>query len=159
VAVGIDLALALVVDDHGAAIAHEIAKDMVVFSRRVDGHPQLSVAARTPRPKHPELERLLQTINAEPASSYTLNGVSAQIGISARHLSRLFKAHVGCSMKEYVHAVRLEGAVGLVLSGEPFYAAARRCGLRDGSQIREFLASDMRKVPREVAAAPSPVAL
>lgn len=52
VAAGIDLALALVADDYGAGIAHEIAKDMVVFSRRMDGHPQLSVAARTPRPKH-----------------------------------------------------------------------------------------------------------
>lgn len=68
--------------------------------------------------------------------------MAAEIGISTRHLSRLFKAQVGCSLKEYVHAVRLEGAVGLVLSGESFHAAARRCGLRDGSEIREFLAAD-----------------
>jgi transcriptional regulator GlxA family with amidase domain len=141
VAAGIDLALALVAEDHGSAIAHEIGKDMVVFSRRLEGHPQLSVAARTPRPRHSGLEHLLQTINAEPAGKYTLDKVAADLGVSARHLSRLFKAQVGCTLKEYVLAVRMEGAVGLVLAGESFHAAARRCGLRDGSQLRELLAS------------------
>jgi transcriptional regulator GlxA family with amidase domain len=143
VAAGIDLALALVADDYGSVIAHEISKDMVVFSRRLDGHPQISVAARTPRPKHPELERLLQTVNAKPAATYTLGAVAAEIGLSTRHLARLFKAQVGCTLKDYVHAVRLEGAVGLVLAGESFHSAARRSGLRDAAQLRDyFLASD-----------------
>ena len=141
VAAGIDLTLALVAEDHGSAIAHEISKDMVVFSRRLEGHPQLSVSARTPRPKYGGLEHLLQTINAEPARKYTLDKVAADIGVSPRHLARLFRAQVGCTLREYVVAVRMEGAVGLVLAGESFHAAARRCGLRDGSQLRELLAS------------------
>ncbi len=141
VAAGIDLALALVAEDHGSAIAHEIGKDMVVFSRRLEGHPQLSVSARTPRPKHAGLEHLLQTINAEPARKYTLDKVAADLGVSPRHLARLFRAQVGCTLKEYVVAVRMEGAVGLVLAGESFHAAARRCGMRDGLQLRELLAS------------------
>jgi transcriptional regulator GlxA family with amidase domain len=145
VVAGIDLALALVADDVGSVIAQEISKDMVVFSRRLDGHPQISVAARTPRPKRPELDRLVQDVNANPAASYTLAGVAADIGISARHLARLFKAQVGCTLKEYVQAVRLEGAVGLVLAGESFHAAARRSGLRDAAQIRDFLAADARQ--------------
>jgi transcriptional regulator GlxA family with amidase domain len=140
-AAGIDLTLALVADDFGSVIAHEIAKDMVVFSRRLEGHPQISVAARTPRPRHPELERLLQTVNANPAGKYSLDKVAAEIGISSRHLARLFKVQVGCTLKEYVLAVRLEGAVGLVLAGESFHAAARRSGLRDAAQIRDFLQS------------------
>jgi transcriptional regulator GlxA family with amidase domain len=138
----VDMALALVADDYGAAMAHEISKDMVVFSRRMDGHPQLSVAARTPRPKHPELDRLLQTINAEPARKYTLESVGRQIGVSPRHLARLFSAQVGMSLRDYVQSVRLESAVGLVLSGESFHSAARRAGLRDGAQVRAFLAGE-----------------
>jgi transcriptional regulator GlxA family with amidase domain len=144
VAAGIDLALALVAEDFGAGIAHEISKDMVVFSRRLDGHPQMSVAARTPRPKHPELDRLVQTVNARPTANYSLDTVAADIGISSRHLARLFKAQVGCTLKEYVRAVRLEAAVGLVLAGESFHAAARSSGLRDAAQIRDFLASGSR---------------
>lgn len=148
VAAGIDLALALVADDFGESIAHEIAKDMVVFSRRLDGQPQISVAARTPRPKHPGLDRLVQTINAQPAGDYKLESVAADIGLSARHLARIFKSQLGCSLHDYVHAVRVESAIGLVLSGESYHAAARRCGLRDGSQIREFMAVGGRRVSR-----------
>lgn len=141
VAAGIDLALALVSDDHGAAVAQEISKDMVVLSRRMEGHPQISVAARTPRPKHPELERLLATVNADPAGHYELDTVAAQLGISPRHLSRLFKGQVGVTLRQYVHEVRLESAVGLVLGGESFHAAARRSGLRDGALVREYLSA------------------
>ncbi|MBS1692875.1 MAG: AraC family transcriptional regulator [Actinobacteria bacterium] len=141
VAAGIDLALALVSDDHGAVVVQEISKDMVVLSRRMEGHPQISVAARTPRPKHPQLERLLATVNANPAGHYELDTVAAQLGVSARHLSRLFKAQVGVTLRQYVHDVRLENAVGLVLAGESFHAAARRSGLRCGARVRDHLAA------------------
>jgi len=141
VAAGIDLTLALVSDDHGAAVTQEISKDMVVFSRRMEGHPQISVAARTPRPKHPELERLLSTVNADPAAHYELDTVAARLGISPRHLSRLFKGQTGVTLRQYVHEVRLENAVGLVLGGESFHAAARRSGLRDGALVRDYLSA------------------
>ncbi|MDZ4268357.1 MAG: AraC family transcriptional regulator [Mycobacterium sp.] len=141
VAAGIDLALALVSDDHGAGVAQEISKDMVVLSRRMEGHPQISVAARTPRPKHPELERLLATVNADPAGHYELDTVAARLGISPRHLARLFKAQVGVTLHQYVHEVRLENAVALVLAGESFHAAARRSGLSSGARVRDHLAA------------------
>ncbi|AQA03251.1 AraC family transcriptional regulator [Mycobacterium sp. MS1601] len=141
VAAGIDLALALVSDDHGAAVAQEISKDLVVLSRRMEGHPQISVAARTPRPKHPELERLLATVNSDPAGNYDLDTVAVRIGISPRHLSRLFKAQVGVTLHQYVQEVRLENAVSLVLAGESFHAAARRSGLRDGARVRDHLSA------------------
>lgn len=151
---GIDLALALVADDHGTDIAQEIAKDMVLLSRRLEGHPQISVAARTPRPKHPELERLMATVNADPAGHYELDTVAARLGLSARHLARLFKAQVGMSLREYVYEVRLENAVGLVLAGESFHAAAQRSGLRYGARVRDYLAAH-----RDLPAAASPSAL
>ncbi|UXA18029.1 GlxA family transcriptional regulator [Mycobacterium sp. SMC-4] len=137
----IDLALALVAEDHGEDLAQEIAKDMVVLGRRMAGHPQISVAARTPRPRHPELVRLMATINVDPAGRYELETVAARIGMSPRHLARVFKSHVGLTLRQYVHAVRLENALGLVLAGESFHSAARRSGLRYGPQIRDHLAS------------------
>ncbi|GAY16668.1 GlxA family transcriptional regulator [Mycobacterium sp. shizuoka-1] len=140
-AAGIDLALALVADDHGADIAAEIAKDMVILSRRMEGHPQISVAARTPRPKHPGLERLTATVNTDPAGDYELDTVAAQLGLSPRHLARLFKAQVGMTLRQYVYEVRLENAVGLMLAGESFHAAARRSGLRYGARVRDHLAA------------------
>lgn len=149
-AAGIDLALALVADDHGADMAQEISKDLVVLSRRMEGHPQISVAARTPRPKHPELERLMATINTDPAASYELETVATDLGLSPRHLARLFKAQVGMTLRQYVHEVRLENAVGLVLAGESFHAAARRSGLRYCARVRDHLAAH-RVLPDDAA--------
>ncbi|MGB3351790.1 MAG: AraC family transcriptional regulator [Mycobacterium sp.] len=141
VAAGIDLALALVADDHGPDMAQQISKEMVVLSRRLEGHPQISVAARTPRPKHPGLERLMATVNADPAGHYELDAVAARLGLSPRHLARLFKAQTGVTLRQYVYDVRLENAVGLVLAGESFHAAARRSGLRYGARVRDHLAA------------------
>lgn len=138
-AAGIDLVLALIADDHGTDLAHEISKEMVVLSRRMEGHPQISAAARTPRPKHAELERLMATVSADPAGHYELDVVAAQIGMSPRHLARLFKAQVGVTLRQYVYEVRLENAVSLVLAGESFHAAAQRSGLRYGARIRDHL--------------------
>ena len=138
-AAGIDLALALVCEDHGAAVAQDISKDLVVLGRRLEGHPQISVAARTPRPKHPEIDRLLETVNVDPAGHYELDSVAAQLGISPRHLARLFKAQTGMTLRQYVHEVRMENAVALILAGESFRAAARRSGLHYGASVRTHL--------------------
>lgn len=138
-AAGIDLALALVCEDHGAAVAQDISKELVVLGRRLEGHPQISVAARTPRPKHPEIDRLLETVNVDPAGQYELDSVAAQLGISPRHLARLFKAQTGMTLRQYVHEVRMENAVALILAGESFRAAARRSGLHYGASVRTHL--------------------
>ena len=138
-AAGIDLALALVCEDHGAAVAQDISKELVVLGRRLEGHPQISVAARTPRPKHPEIDRLLETVNVDPAGHYELDSLAAQLGISPRHLARLFKAQTGMTLRQYVHEVRMENAVALILAGESFRAAARRSGLHYGASVRTHL--------------------
>jgi transcriptional regulator GlxA family with amidase domain len=143
-AAGLDLALALVTEDHGAAVAHEIGRELVVLSRRLDGHPQLSVSARTPRPRHGGLDRLLQTIAARPAEPYTMEKVARELGLSPRHLARVFQEQVGCSLRAYVRSVRLEAALALVLAGESFHAAASRTGLRSGAEVRDFLREDRR---------------
>ncbi|MGE2835958.1 GlxA family transcriptional regulator [Mycobacterium sp. SMC-4] len=153
---GIDLALALVADDHGTDMAHEISKDLVVLSRRLEGHPQISAAARTPRPRHAGLERLMATISADPAGHYALNTVAARIGLSPRHLARLFKAQVGITLRQYVYEIRLENAVGLVMAGESFHAAARRSGLRYGARVRDHLETH-RVRPEPRATTPSTV--
>ncbi|MFT4127037.1 MAG: DJ-1/PfpI family protein [Gordonia sp. (in: high G+C Gram-positive bacteria)] len=138
-AAGVDLALAFIADDHGADVAHEISKDMVLLSRRMEGHPQISAAARAPRPKHSGLERLMATISADPAGHYELDTVAADVGMSPRHLARLFKAQTGVTLRQYVYEVRLENAVDLVHAGESFTAAAKRSGLRYGARIRDHL--------------------
>lgn len=81
----------------------------------------------------------MATVAVDPAGHYEMDTVAAQLGLSPRHLARLFKAQVGVTLRQYVYEVRLENAVGLMLAGESFHAAASRSGLRYGARIRDHL--------------------
>jgi transcriptional regulator GlxA family with amidase domain len=139
VTAGIDLALALVEEDEGDETAHAIARDLVVFMRRLGAQPQLSVPARTSRPRRTPLRTLCDEIAADPAADHSLPALAARAGMSERHLRRLFTAEVGRSPTAYVAAVRLEAALDLRRAGETAAAAARRSGLGSEQTLRRAL--------------------
>jgi len=65
VTAGIDLALALVNDDEGAACAQTIAQWLVMFLRRPGGQSQFAAPVWNPTPDHGGVRRALDEINAE----------------------------------------------------------------------------------------------
>ncbi|MFI5612707.1 GlxA family transcriptional regulator [Amycolatopsis sp. NPDC051903] len=136
---GIDLALALVEEDAGDILAHEIARELVVFMRRRGAQPQLSVPARTPRPRRDVVRTLCDEVAADPAGDHCLTSMAQRAGLSTRHLSRLFKQGTGQTPATYVAAVRREAAIALVDSGETIAAAARRSGLGSDETLRRHL--------------------
>jgi transcriptional regulator GlxA family with amidase domain len=139
VSAGIDLALALVEEDAGDELAHEIAKDLVVFMRRRGAQPQLSVPARTARPQRTPLRTLCDEIAADPANDHSTTGMALRAGLSVRHLTRLFKAETGMTPASFVASVRREAALALVEAGETVAAAARRSGLGSEETLRRVL--------------------
>jgi transcriptional regulator GlxA family with amidase domain len=112
----------------------------VVFMRRHGEQPQLSVPARTARPRRRALQVLCDQIAADPAADHSAAVLAGRAGMSVRHLSRLFRDEVGCTPTEYVSAVRLEAALALLRSGETLAAAARRSGIGSGQTLRRRLA-------------------
>jgi len=139
VTAGIDLALALVEEDEGDETAQAIARDLVVFMRRLGAQPQLSVPARTTRPRRTPLRTLCDEIAADPAADHSLPALATRAGMSERHLRRIFTAEVGCTPTAYVAAVRLEAALDLRRAGETVAAAARRSGLGNEQNLRRAL--------------------
>ena len=152
VSAGIDLALALVEEDESDELAHQIARDLVVFMRRLGAQPQLSVPARTARPRRRPLRALCDQIAADPAADHSLAALAARAGLSVRHLTRLFRAELGCTPSSYVTSVRLEAATALLLSGETLATAARRSGLGSEETLRRTM---RRPVGESVGAAGS----
>jgi transcriptional regulator GlxA family with amidase domain len=139
VTAGIDLALAMVEEDGSDELAHQVARDLVVFMRRLGAQPQLSVPARTARPRRQPLRTLCDQIAADPAADHSLTALAARSGLSVRHLSRLFRDDVGCTPAVYVNTVRLEAATALLRSGETRATAARRSGLGSEETLRRAL--------------------
>ncbi|MEO3790726.1 GlxA family transcriptional regulator [Nonomuraea sp. B10E15] len=138
---GIDLALALVEEDHGPELARAVAKYMVVFLQRPGGQSQFSMRGAVPATRHPALRRLLDTIAAEPAAEHTLTAMAARVMVSERHLTRLFRREIGLTPGQYVERIRVEAAqILLETTADGVSAIARRCGLgSDETMRRAFL--------------------
>ncbi|SDH56818.1 Transcriptional regulator GlxA family, contains an amidase domain and an AraC-type DNA-binding HTH domain [Sinosporangium album] len=148
VTAGIDLALALVEDDHGPDLARTVAKYMVVFLQRPGGQSQFSVRGAVPATRHPGLRRLLDAIAAEPAADHTLAAMAAQVAVSERHLTRLFRREVGLTPGRYVERIRVEAAQALLETTTDGVASiARRCGLGSDETMRRTFLKVLRTTP------------
>lgn len=136
VSAGIDLTLALVEDDHGASLARDVARSLVVFLQRSGGQSQFSVPSRTPKPRHEPLRHLLDAMAADPAGNYSVPKLAAAAGISTRHLSRLFQREIGTTPARYIERLRLEAAQTLIDAGHTVGSAARRSGFGSEESLR-----------------------
>lgn len=148
VTAGIDLALALVEEDHGPDLARAVAKYMVVFLQRPGGQSQFSVRGAVPTARHPALRRLLDAIAAEPAAEHTLAAMAARVTVSERHLTRLFRREIGLTPGQYVERIRVEAAQALLeTTADGVASIARRCGLGSDETMRRTFLKVLRITP------------
>ncbi len=133
---GIDLALALVEDDHGAEVAAEAARAMVVFLQRPGGHSRFSVPSRSRVPHGSPLRAVLDSIAADPAANHSVSAMAGTAAVSARQLARLFHDEIGTTPARYVELVRLELAQELLRKGHTAAVAAVRSGFGGDDALR-----------------------
>ena len=114
VTAGIDLALALVAEDLGEAVAAEIARDLVVYLRRSGGQSQYSrmLAAQTAASARlsPVLEWTLDRLD----QPIRVAEMAAQAGMSERNFIRVFRKEIGSSPAHFVTRARVERARDLL---------------------------------------------
>lgn len=137
VSAGVDLALALVEADHGAAVARRVARHLVVFMQRPGGQAQFSVRLEAAPVERPALRALLDGIATDPAGDHRLPALSRRAGFSERHLTRLFARELGTTPGRYVERVRVEAAQALLeTSDAPLGWIARESGLGSAETLR-----------------------
>ncbi|MFC8981225.1 GlxA family transcriptional regulator [Streptomyces sp. NPDC057411] len=137
VTAGIDLALALVEEDDGADVAREVARQLVVFMARPGGQSQFSIRMTPQPPRHPLVRRAMDGITADPALPHGVHALAAGLGVSARHLGRLFRQETGMTLGRYADAVRVETARVLLSSGTASVEeVAQRAGFGSSETMR-----------------------
>ncbi|WP_433717180.1 GlxA family transcriptional regulator [Actinoplanes sp. CA-051413] len=130
VTAGIDLALALVAEDHGTALAADVARGLVVYLHRPGGQSQFSTPMRTGVPRSEPLRELRAYIDANPAADLSVPALARRAAMSERHFSRVFTRQVGLPPGRYVEHSRAEAARRLLESTDaPLARVARDCGL------------------------------
>lgn len=133
---GIDLALHLINRQCGATRAMDIAREMVVYFRRSGDDPQLSPWLRYRNHLHPAVHRAQDVMAAEPEAEWSVPQVAEKAHVSSRHLARLFRSHVGISVREYHEQLRLAVAQQRLQQGYGLEKAALAAGFSSGRQLR-----------------------
>lgn len=136
ISAGIDLTLHLVEQDHGPALARDVARSLVVFLQRPGGQSQFSVPIRTPAPKDNTLRALLDTIHTDPTRDYTVPVLAALANTSPRQLTRLFRRELDTTPARYLERVRLEQAQILLDQGHSVTTTAARSGFGSDDTLR-----------------------
>lgn len=126
---GIDLALAMLEEDHGAAAAREVARQLVVFVQRPGGQRQFSVQLRAQRPAREPIRDLLGFIAEHPDADLSVPALAERVGLSERQFLRVFPAETGHSPAGYVETARVEAACRLLeTTDDGVERIARLCG-------------------------------
>ncbi|MEI5099376.1 DJ-1/PfpI family protein [Streptomyces sp. PmtG] len=134
----LDLTLSLIEDDHGPTLARAVARELVSYLHRPADQAQISLFLSAPPPGDRLVRDLAGHISAHLADDLTPAALAARAGVSTRHLTRLFAAHLGTTPARAVRAARTEAAAHLVRSSELSLAAiARRCGFRSAQTLRQ----------------------
>lgn len=150
VTAGIDLALALIEDDHGPAVAREIAKQLVVFVQRPGGQAQFSTQLAAQRPHRDPLREVLAYIADHLDEDLSLASLAAKAVLSERHFTRVFRSETGMTVASYVEAARIEAAQRLLEStSDGLDRIARTCGFGTVETMHRTFNRTVRVTPGE----------
>lgn len=110
VTAGMDLALELVENDLGSAIALEIARNMVLFLRRPGGQSQFSASLAAQIPERQSLRELQVWIAENLRSPLNVEQLAERVAMSPRNFARVFARETGITPANYIITQRLEAA-------------------------------------------------
>jgi transcriptional regulator GlxA family with amidase domain len=133
---GIDLALYLIAQDGGEALAASVARDMVVYLRRSPLDAELSPFLAHRRHLHPVVHRVQDSIAADSKRNWDMASLADVGHVSERHLLRLFREHAGVSPLQFLETIRLERARKSLERGASVTRAADAAGFQSGLQLR-----------------------
>jgi transcriptional regulator GlxA family with amidase domain len=105
-----DLALALVGDDHGDDIALRVAQLLVMYVQRPGGQSQFSAALSLPAGNRTDIAELRRWIAAHLTDDLSVAALARHLAVTPRHLARVFHAEVGITPGEFVERMRVEHA-------------------------------------------------
>jgi transcriptional regulator GlxA family with amidase domain len=147
VSAGIDLALALVEEDHGPDLTREVARALVVYLQRAGGQSQFSAPLQGAPPRTPALRSIVDLVTADPSDSHSLTQLADHLNLSPRHLTRLFRDELSTTPARYVESIRFDIAKALLDQGHTATHAAERAGFPSYEALRRVFARELDMSP------------
>ena len=137
VTAGIDLALALIEEDLGHAVAMQAARRLVVFMKRPGGQSQFSAALAAQASAGGPFEALHSWMAANLHDDLSVERLAERTRMSPRTFARRYVDEVGRTPAKTVSALRLEAASRwLAESRRPLKRIALECGFGSEQNLR-----------------------
>jgi len=133
---GIDLALALIEEDHGFAIAKGVAQHLVVYHRRYGGQSQFAASIDL-APKSDRMAAAVGYARDHIAEVLTVERLAEAVGMSLRQFSRAFRAQTGTTPARVVERLRADLARGRIeTTAESVERIAEAVGFGEAENMR-----------------------
>ncbi|MBQ4839320.1 MULTISPECIES: GlxA family transcriptional regulator [Pseudoalteromonas] len=111
---GIDLSLSIIAQDHGAAMAQQVAQYMVMYVRRSGDQRQYSSLLSAQQTLSQRFQGAIDFIQDNIDKPLSVELLAEQASLSPRHFRRIFTDKMGLSPMRFVQHVRLEKAKNLL---------------------------------------------
>ncbi len=148
VCAGMDLALALVEQDHGRELALTVAQWMVLFLKRPGGQSQFSVGLAAQATEHERIRELQAWAQAHLGSDLGIAKLAKRLAMSPRNFARVFSKEVGETPARWVERARVEAARRMLEeSDDGVDAVASRCGFGTAETLRRAFLRQLRVAP------------
>jgi len=137
ISAGIDLALAWVEEDHGAATALKVARELVLFLRRPGGQDQVSVSLEAQAAQTKSLQDLQVWMTEHLGLPLSVERLADRIAMSPRNFARAFVREFGTTPGHYLAQLRIEAARRLLeQTDRSVIQVAGAAGFRSGDVMR-----------------------
>jgi transcriptional regulator GlxA family with amidase domain len=150
---GIDLALALVEDDHGSELARRIARHLVVYLQRPGGQSQFSAPLSAQVASGTSLRDLLAWVREHLDDDCSVSALARRHGMSERSIARAFRAELDITPADYVEGCRIEAARQMLETTDLTVATiAARVGIGAPETLHRAFARRMHTTPADYRA-------
>ncbi|MGF6209775.1 GlxA family transcriptional regulator [Pseudomonas frederiksbergensis] len=148
VTAGIDLALAMVEEDLGRAMALDVARQLVVFLKRPGGQSQFSVTLSLQQEGN-RFDELHAWISENLTMDLGVPTLALQAGMSERSFIRHYRADTGQTPARAIELIRVETARRLLSdTGVPIKRVAVQCGFGSEETLRRSFLRAMDVTPQ-----------
>lgn len=138
VTAALDLTLALVEGDVGPDLARAVSRYLVTYLQRPGNQAQMSIFTAAPASGHSLVRDTTDHVASHLADDLSTPTLAARVGVSDRHLSRLFLKELGVSPGKYVRQARVEAAAHLLTGTDlTVETIAGRCGFGTSEALRQ----------------------
>ena len=147
VTAGMDLALALVREDFGDAMALAVARRHVVFLMRPGGQSQFSAHLADAAPDG-KLAKLLRWLPDHVGEALDVPSLAARAHMSERNFARVFREETGQTPAHYIECVRLDAARRLLSQSHlAVETVAARAGFGSEERMRRAFQRHLKVSP------------